>query len=85
MGSGRGEKRKREDEYSTNPHTIKARKRYSNMGPHEKAVHAAKTAERSALSKMKKKLKESAGWNEKSEEEQTQMVWEETERLRQVR
>jgi uridylate kinase len=59
-GNGLGEKRKREDEYSTNPNTIKSRNRYQSLGKHELQVHAAKVADTTAVSRERKKLKKSA-------------------------
>src|ERR1700739_138653 len=58
-GSGLGQKRKRDDEYSTNPNTVKSRNRYQSLGKHGLQVHAAKTADASAVSRQRKKLKQS--------------------------
>lgn len=59
-GSGLGEKRKAEDQYSTNPHTVRARKRLQQMGPHEKALQTAKSADQIAISRAQKKFKQSS-------------------------
>jgi hypothetical protein len=56
VGTGRGQKRKAENEYSENPHTKKARNRKEKMTQAQKDLEAAKSRERQALSRKIKAL-----------------------------
>ena len=80
-GSGLGEKRKREDEYSTNPNTMKSRNRYQSFGKHAREVHAARTADSSAVSRSTKKLKRSAEYQAADKMTQKRMINEIKERV----
>jgi uridylate kinase len=66
-GSGLGQKRKLPHEYSTNPNTMKSRKRYEGMTQHQLAVHAANAADATAVSRNKKKLIKSAQYQAMTE------------------
>lgn len=68
-GSGLGQKRKLPHEYSTNPNTVKSRKRYEGMAKHQLAVHAANTADASAVSRNKKKFMKSTQYQAMTEAE----------------
>lgn len=57
IGTGRGSKRKAAHEYSQNKHTKKARLRKEKMTPAELELEAAKSRERTALSRKMKQFK----------------------------
>lgn len=73
-GSGRGEKRKKPGEYSTNPHTIKARQRREGMTAAQREVEARATADATAKSRARKKRRTAADWNMMTEEEQQRAI-----------
>lgn len=72
-------KRKAEDELSTNPHTVKARKRKEGMTDDELAVEKAKNADQGAITYALQKLKKKPEWINASEEERIEMKKKSTE------
>jgi hypothetical protein len=56
VGSGRGQKRKSDDQYSQNAHTKKARARKENLSQAQKDIEAARARERQALSRKLKSV-----------------------------
>ena len=69
-GSGAGEKRKKPDQYSNNKNTQRDRDRKAKMNQAQRDVDRAGGADRTALSRAVKLLKESEGWTEMTPEEQ---------------
>jgi len=65
-----GQKRKADDQYSINPHTVKARKRLERMGPHERAFQTAQSADQTAIVRAQRKLKKSSEFERMNELEQ---------------
>lgn len=59
-------KRKLEEGYSNNPHTIKARKRVADMTDEQKAVHKAKDKLRVAIRRALKALEATADFKNTS-------------------
>lgn len=55
-------KRKRDDEYSTNPNTVKANKRVNGMTAQQKEVHNAKAKVTTAVNRCLRKLRGTTGW-----------------------
>jgi predicted MarR family transcription regulator len=66
-------KRKAEHELSTNPHTVKARKREKSMQGIELAIEKAKRADQAAITYALKKLKKTDKWESASEAERAEM------------
>ena len=73
-GSGAGEKRKRDEEYSKNKNSVKDRKRKSEMNPAKLQDARAYAADRAAKSRLKKKLEKGEGWNDMTKEEKNMAV-----------
>lgn len=69
-------KRKATDELSTNPHTVKVRKRNEKIGqdPIRSQIEKAKQADQGAVTYARKVLKKSALYIQASEAEKTQMM-----------
>lgn len=59
-------KRKRDGEYSTNPHTVKANKRVDAMTEAEKEVHKAKDKVNKAINRALKALRNTTEWTSAS-------------------
>jgi hypothetical protein len=73
LGSGAGEKRKSDHEYSTNTHTVRARERSAKItreNPYKAAIERAKTADNSFVTREVKKFKATDAFQKLSKDEQ---------------
>ncbi|RHZ46680.1 uncharacterized protein CDV56_103871 [Aspergillus thermomutatus] len=69
-----GQKRKQDEELSTNPNTKKARDRLQRMTDVERQVENAKSADRQAVRRAIKKLEEDKSFRDASAEEKARLV-----------
>jgi hypothetical protein len=80
----RERKRKAPEELSSNPHTVKARKRVEGMMEAERTVDKAKKADAAAVCYSLKRLKKTEQWKAATKEEE-QLKKEDAERVNQRR
>lgn len=80
-GTMAGIKRKATSNLSTNPNTIKARKRLASMSPAEQAVERAQNADRQAVRRAQAALRGNAAWAQAEQSVRSAMEEEEEVRV----